>query len=130
MSDSLLITIVTPEAQVFHGEARDISVSGWEGEYQVLAGHDRVLSLVRGGVIRLLADGEELAFAVGRGFAEVSGNHVVVLTDSCERPAQIDRAAAEAEREAVSAAMVGASPEEWKVLEARLELAEARLKLG
>lgn len=126
---TLHIHIVTPEATVFRGEASDITLSGWEGEFQVLAGHDRVLSLLRGGGVRLLAEGVEHRFAVGRGFAEVVGDQVAVLVDSAVRAAEVDRAAMEADLVAVSEALHSAGEEAMDGLMARREVAEARLRL-
>lgn len=126
---ALEVHIVTPEREVFSGTASDVTVPGWEGEYQVLPGHDLVLSLLRGGIAVVTTDEGSQRYVLGRGFAEVTGDRVVLLADSCETPDAVDKDAAATDLAEAEAAMGNTSDtaEEWDLIEARRELAQARL---
>lgn len=128
---ALSLQIVTPVREVFAGEAADVVVPGFEGEFQVLPGHDLLLSLLRGGVLSFRdAAGKEQRFVVGRGFAEAGGDRVTVLTDRCDSTAGIDKHQAERDRQAAEKAMVDtdASSAERVFAEEQYELAVARLQ--
>ena len=127
----ILVNVVTPLELVYSGIATDISVPGWEGEFDVLPGHDVVLSLVRAGMLRIGAVDGEKRFLIGRGFVEVTGNKVTVLTDSVQDPSTADKAAASEDMNQAEArmAIVGSVSGEWAGLEERRELASAILGL-
>jgi len=95
----LEVHIVTPEREIYNGPASNVRVPGWEGEFDVLPGHDMFLALVKGGVLYLTTPGGAKRYVIGRGFAEVGDDKVVVLTDTCEQGESIDKAAAKTELE-------------------------------
>lgn len=101
MPRTFKVDIVTPDGRVFDGEAESLRVPADEGELGVLAGHAPLLCTLRPGAALLRVGGEVRVFAVGGGFMEVGGGRAVVLADSAEAAAGIERARAE---EAVSRA--------------------------
>jgi F-type H+-transporting ATPase subunit epsilon len=93
------LTIVTPEGVRFEGPVDRVVVPGAEGDFGVLPGHERFLSPVRIGELQLETPGSNGNWAaVSDGFAEVSGDKVVLMVDSCEFATDIDAARAERAR--------------------------------
>lgn len=126
----LHIDIVTPEKSVFKGTASEVRVPGWLGEFDVLPGHDLFLSLVRGGLLIVNADGIEHKFIVGRGFAEAGPEQVSVLVDSALPVEQADLTTAQSELDAAEAVLAtsASGTAEWTQAEEAAELARAKLR--
>ncbi len=128
------LEIVTPEGQVFQGSVERVVLPGREGEFGVLAGHERFLAPLRVGVIEILTDAGPLYAAVADGFAEVDGESVSVLVDSCELEHKIDAAradaAATAAQQYLDQAASGDDPERDRHYEAALERAKTRVSVS
>ncbi len=93
------LIIVTPEGVRYDGSVDRVVVPGGEGDFGVLPGHERFLSPVRIGELQLEVPGSNGSWAaVSDGFAEVSGDKVVLMVDACEFAADIDTARAERAR--------------------------------
>ena len=120
----LQIDIVTPERQIYSGEAEAITAPGWEGEFEVLPGHDLFLSLLRGGILSFTDEQGLQRYIVGRGFAEASASQVTILTDSCETTEGIDKDQAEKDRVESEQTLFGCSEgsAEWAQAEEKREL--------
>src|SRR5690606_13544136 len=125
----LNVSVVTPEREVYSGPASEVRVPGWEGEFDVLPGHDLVLALMRGGVVHIATPQGALRYIAGRGFAEVSGDLVTVLTDSCESAEDVDKAAALTELAAAEKTLGESSADTpaWDAAVERREILQARL---
>jgi F-type H+-transporting ATPase subunit epsilon len=95
----LELTIVTPQGEAYRGPVERVILPGSEGEFGVLAGHERFLTPLQIGAVEIRSEGEELWAAVAEGFAEVTGEAVTVLVESCELAGEIDAARAEHARE-------------------------------
>ena len=127
---AITVEIVTPREVAQKVEAAAVRAPGFVGEFGVLPGHAPFLSVLRAGVVTLtLADGTNRAFVVGRGFVEAGPDRLVVLTDSCEAGAEVDKAAAakalaEAEK---GLATLDPSSGEWANADYQAELNRARL---
>lgn len=124
------VAIVTPRRAVWSGKASEVRLPAWEGEMGVLPGHDQRLVLLRGGVCRIVAEGGgEQKFCVGRGFAEVGGATVTLLTEVAETPDQVDKAGAATDLAAAEKAMVETDPDSptRQAAEEKAELSRARL---
>ena len=92
---SLSIKIVTPASLAYEGNAEEIIVPGWSGQYGVLSHHANMLTLSKPGVLNLRQDltkvtDEDKKFLVGKGFVEISNSHLTVLVDLCENIEDID----------------------------------------
>ncbi|MBW1878411.1 MAG: ATP synthase F1 subunit epsilon [Deltaproteobacteria bacterium] len=127
----LTVTIVTPEREVYAGQSTEILLPGWEGEFDILPGHDLFLSLLRGGVLDMTTPEGHQRYIVGRGFAEASAEQVTVLVDSCEPAEGIDTAAAKADLAAADNELLesASGTPEWEAAVEQRELAMARLKV-
>jgi F-type H+-transporting ATPase subunit epsilon len=126
------VEIVTPRGQTFAGDADEVTAPGGMGEFGVLPGHIPFLTSLRAGVLRLRAGGSMRVFAVGPGFVEVgAADRVIVLTDLCASPADIDLQAARREYEQTTAQLGRWDREldaEWRELSARRAWADARVE--
>ena len=124
------LTIVTPARVAYEGDAAEVQVPGWEGEYGVLPNHAQMLTLTRPGVVTVLGGANPGRMLVGKGLAEVGPDRVTLLVDRCEDPAKIDKAAARAELDAAQRLLLTAAPgtAEHAVAQGRADLAQARLE--
>ncbi|MDR1209713.1 MAG: ATP synthase F1 subunit epsilon [Clostridiales bacterium] len=97
---ALTLKIVTPLGVLFEGAADMIIMRAQDGDIGVLPDHEPFTAALGYGVVRAFADDDETVFSVLGGLAEVSEDHVVVLSDAAERQDQIDadRALAAKER--------------------------------
>ena len=93
---SLNLDIVTPEKMVFSDAVENVYLPGADGELGVLPQHAGLVTGLKPGELRYLHQGTVVTLAVGSGFAEITQDKVVVLTDMALGEAEIDIAQAEA----------------------------------
>ena len=128
------LTIVTPEGQAYQGSVERVVLPGSEGEFGVLTNHERFLAPLRVGAVEILTDEGTLYAAVADGFAEVDGESVTVLVDSCELEHEIDAARADAAEVAAQQYLEKTAgdddPERYQQFEAALERARTRVAVS
>lgn len=74
------VTILTPEAQLFEGEAKAIVMPGLGGKFEVLDRHAPMISaLAKGKIVLTDPKGEKHQFAIQNGFAEILKNEASIL---------------------------------------------------
>jgi F-type H+-transporting ATPase subunit epsilon len=129
MAGTIHVDIVSPEGQLFSGEATMVFVPGIEGELGIAPRHAPLLTAMQPGVVRVHADGqEEQAFYVGGGALEVQPDRVSVLADTAARARDLDEAAAQAAKRSAEEAMRG-HRDKMDIAEAQAELARAVAQL-
>ena len=129
----LRLEIVTPEKRILDAEVDTVTVPTATGEVGVLANHAPLISALKPGVLAYTAKGATGKLAITGGFVEVSNDKVSVLTDTAETAAEIDIAAARAEKDAAEKALTAAataSVEETESIRTLLDAANARLALA
>ena len=103
----LTVEVVSPEAVSYTGEAEMVvarTVDGGDIAFQ--PGHVPFIGILSIWSVEIhKPGGERDVFAVHRGFVQVTGDHVTVLSDVSEAVAAIDVARAEAARERARAAL-------------------------
>ncbi|MFP8880802.1 MAG: ATP synthase F1 subunit epsilon [Myxococcota bacterium] len=127
------LTIVTPEGQAYEGTVDRVVLPGSEGEFGVLANHERFLSPLKIGALEIQITEGTLYAAITDGFAEVNGDEVTVLVDSCVMEHEIDFAKADAQMNEAAQALeraAGDEPERYRQFEAALEHARARVEVS
>jgi F-type H+-transporting ATPase subunit epsilon len=126
----LTVDIVTPERLVYSGPATQVIAPGFNGQFGVLPGHTLFLSVMRAGTVTVDTPSGSKRFIVGRGFAEAGSERVVLLTDSCEEPGDVDKDAAKKAVSEAEAILEQATPgtQEWSNAQIKLEHANARLE--
>ncbi|MCP9953617.1 MULTISPECIES: F0F1 ATP synthase subunit epsilon [Actinomadura] len=90
---TLKVGLVSPEREIWSGEARTVVAQTIEGSLGILPGHAPVLGiLLDGSVVKIEpADGgEPILAAVGSGFFSVAADEVSVLAEQVERGDEID----------------------------------------
>ena len=121
------VELVSPEQVLYTGDA-DMVVcrTSAGGEIAFLNNHAPFLAALAAWPVRLvLANGEQVQFAVHGGFVEVSHNHVIILSDVAELHTQIDVDRARAAKERAEEAL-RINPDDADAV-AALQRAEARL---
>jgi F-type H+-transporting ATPase subunit epsilon len=104
---SLELVIVTPEGQAFEGTVDQVVLPGSEGDFGVLERHERFLAPLKQGAVEIkTGKGSEWA-AISHGFADVSGEKVVVLADYCALAQDIDVALVEHQKQEAEAELAG-----------------------
>jgi len=132
----ITLIIVTPEGGRFEGPVERVVVPGSEGDFGVLPGHERFLSPVRIGELEVETGGADRKWAaVSDGFAEVNGDRVVLMVDSCEFAPDIDKARAEraksnAERELAHFQVSEEEQAAFRLAEAALQRAIIRIQVA
>ena len=91
----LHLDIVTPEKKVFSGAVDNVYLPGADGEMGILPQHAGLVTALQPGELRYLHQGQVVTLAIGSGFAEVTQEKVVVLTDMALGEAEIDEQQAE-----------------------------------
>ena len=127
------LTIVTPEGQAYEGTVDRVVLPGSEGEFGVLANHERFLCPLKIGALEIQTAEGPLYAAITDGFAEVNGDEVTVLVDSCVMQHAIDSARADAELNEAEQALeraAGDEPDRYRQFEAALETARARVEVS
>jgi F-type H+-transporting ATPase subunit epsilon len=87
---SIELIVVTPEGQAYEGSIQQVVLPGSEGDFGVLEQHERYLAPLRSGKMEIIGAGGSTFAAISSGFADVSGEQVVVLVDRCQTADQID----------------------------------------
>jgi F-type H+-transporting ATPase subunit epsilon len=95
MAGTIKIEVVTPEAKAFESDVDMVTLTGTEGEMGILPGHMPLMTQLVAGEIILKRGAENLHFAVGEGFVQVTGEKVSILTDMAIAADGIDEAKAQ-----------------------------------
>jgi F-type H+-transporting ATPase subunit epsilon len=130
MAATMHVDIVSAEKEIFSGEAKALFAPAELGEVGILPRHAEMICRLRPGQVRvqLPDDEEEHLVYVSGGILEVQPHVVTILSDTAERAADLDEAAAlEAKQRAEHALSDRAS--DFDYARAQAELAEAVAQL-
>lgn len=133
MPERLRFELATPTRLVVTEEADEVVVPGAEGYFGVLPGHAPLLALVGAGEVMYRSGPAERYVAVSGGFAEVGPDHVTLLTETAERPEEIDVTRARAARERAEGrltARVGEGETDYPRALSALARSRARLQVA
>ncbi|MBX2972804.1 MAG: ATP synthase F1 subunit epsilon [Flavobacteriales bacterium] len=75
------VEIITPDKELFKGEASYVGVPGVDGSMGFLNNHAPLITVLRAGEVQVKTDSGVKAFAVKGGVVEVSNNTVIVLAE-------------------------------------------------
>jgi F-type H+-transporting ATPase subunit epsilon len=79
----LHVSVISPEAMLYEGDAQSVVAMAFDGEVGILTGHAPMVTLLGTGTVRI---GDGPSFTVSGGFLQVVDNQVRVVT---ERAAKI-----------------------------------------
>jgi F-type H+-transporting ATPase subunit epsilon len=76
------LEIITPDKELFKGEAKFVSVPGVDGSMGFLDHHAPLITVLKAGNVEVtMADGKKQDFPVKGGVVEVINNTVMVLAE-------------------------------------------------
>ncbi len=126
---ALDVHVVTPERELWAGEANFVSARPEGGEVGIMPGHAPFLGTLKHGTVKVQDESNEHFFAVHGGFLQVFEDKVTILGTAAELAGEIDIAEARRNRDECEAALrAGHTAEAWELLqrsEARLRTAGA-----
>lgn len=105
---ALLLEIVTPEKKVYCETVDSVVLPTRSGQIDVLPGHIPLMTLLEAGELMVTRNGTTDALAVDRGFAQVQGDKISVLTEAAINIKEIDAGAAEDARKRAEEALAQA----------------------
>ena len=79
----LKVSVISPEAVLFEGEADSVVAPAYDGEVGILTGHAPLMALLGNGELRL-GGGAARRFRVSGGFMQVLNDNVRVVTEKAE----------------------------------------------
>jgi F-type H+-transporting ATPase subunit epsilon len=129
VAERLTLELATPTRLVVSAEVDEVVAPGSLGYFGVLPGHAPLLATLGIGELTYRIGRDEHHVAVSGGFAEVRNDKVIILADSAETPADVDRARAEQARERAEARLSGRTQEEVDYTRAAAALARALTRL-
>ena len=95
----MMISVLTPDRELFHGEIVSVKVPGADGQFQVLNNHAPIVSALTEGTVSMVTDvgdyrfyeeeegkvvtkdvpGQTIRFKINGGFIEVLNNNISIL---------------------------------------------------
>ncbi|MBE6569805.1 MAG: ATP synthase F1 subunit epsilon [Ruminococcaceae bacterium] len=91
--------VLTPKRQFFSGMVEAVTCTLADGEMTIWKDHAPLLAALEIGELRFKQNGTWQTVYAAEGFIEVRPDEVLIFTQGCERPEDIDEARAEEERE-------------------------------
>ena len=92
---TIRVDIVSAEKEIFHGPAELVVATGEMGELGIAPRHAPLITRLKPGYVRVIAEGaEDQFFYVSGGILEVQPQVVTVLADTAVRAKDLDEAAA------------------------------------
>ena len=130
MAGTLKLEIVTPEAKIYSEEVSMVTLPGSEGELGIYPNHVPLMTKIQAGELIAKKAGSEEILAVSEGFAEITGDHVSILTDNAANSADIDEAAVEEARTKAEKRLKegGVSEEEARILNQAILYSAAQIR--
>jgi len=90
LAETLRMIMVTPEREVYNGEAAMVILPAFYGEMGVLPEHMPVMAALRCGEVRIKTSDGVKSYVVDGGLAEVTGRMVKVLANFAEDMSEAD----------------------------------------
>lgn len=125
MAMTMHVNIVSAENEIYSGTVTQVFAPAEMGEVGVMPRHAPMLSTLKPGEVRVVAqNGEEQSFFVSGGILEIQPHIVTILSDTAMRASDIDEAAAMEAKARAEAAMKDRASE-MDYAKAKAELLEA-----
>ena len=82
MTENIELQLVIPDRLLLSEKVQMVTIPGGEGDYGVMVGHQPIITTIRPGILEVeYADGISKKYFVSGGFAEVTNERCIVLTD-------------------------------------------------
>ena len=80
-TSNMRVEIITPDKELYKGEATSVTVPGVDGSMGFLNGHAPLITVLKAGDVKLRTEKGQQVFPVKGGVVEVSDNTVLVLAE-------------------------------------------------
>jgi len=126
------LDVVTPTRRIVVGaQVPAVRLPAADGQIEILPGHTELVTLLGTGELAFGQGEAQRKFAVSYGFAEVRGDKVIVLAETCEESTEIDQKRAKEALKRAETALGGAmTPEEFRKQEGKLRRAIVRQQVA
>ena len=125
------LEVVTPDGEIFSGNAESVTVKTTLGDVEILYGHTDYFAALATGAAKIKANGATRVASLSGGFISVRGGAVRVVATTFEFSSEIDRIRAERAKERAEALILIAKDErEIKVAKAKLARALTRIEVS
>jgi F-type H+-transporting ATPase subunit epsilon len=102
--------LATPTRMLISADVEEVVAPGTEGYFGVWPGHAPFLTTLGSGEVCYKTGRDEQCLAVSGGFAEVTGERVIILAETAELPDEIDVARAQRAKQRAELRLSGKSP--------------------
>ena len=90
MSDTFIVEVVTPTSIKTFEDVRHIRAPGLDGSFGVLSRHIPAIIALRPGEVIIDVGNKRQSLAVSDGYCEIESEKILLLTETAERPEDID----------------------------------------
>jgi F-type H+-transporting ATPase subunit epsilon len=97
--NSLHLKITTPLGVFLEKDVDEIVAPGTEGDFGVQYGHTPFLTSIRPGVLKIFIGNSQEEYSIHNGFVVVEYDKISILTETIERPEDIDKSRVERAKE-------------------------------
>ena len=135
MAGTLTLRVITPDKIILDETVNSLRIPGVDGSIGILPRHAAMVAALDAGELRYEQNGKQHFLFVGKGFAEVRGSTVRVVTDVGEEASDIDverakQAAERAKERLRGVQMRGPDPYDLLRAEAAMRRAIQRLRVA
>jgi len=130
MASTMIVDIVSAEAQIYTGTAKMLFAPAVMGEVGIMPQHTPLLTKIKPGEVRVISeDDEEEYFYVSGGMLEVLPSGVTILADTAQRAHDLNEAAAQEAKERAEQALSDQKDDvDYAAAEAQLAEAVAQVE--
>ena len=129
MADTLKLSILTPEKELYSGDISELSTETTEGDIAILPDHMPMITMLKPTVTTFTTtDGKKLSAFTGSGLLKVGDGSLSLMCEVSEWPADIDKERAEEARKRAEERLKEAKGTDTERAELSLMRAIGRLK--
>lgn len=131
MAMTMHLDVVSAEEELFSGTVQEVYAPGSMGDLGITPRHAQLITTLKAGELRYVADGHMASLFVAGGMMEVQPHVVTVLADTAIRAEDLDEKAATEAKSRAEAALEGKDPEDldYEALQAELEAVKAQIQM-
>ena len=129
----IYVSVVTPAKEVLHEHFDEVYIPGALGEVGILPQHTPLFTLLGIGKLTLISGNARHYFVISGGFAEVSRDRILILTEFCEKAEDINAKRAKADLEESEKALLHLTEvfgPEYKAHSERVRRAQSRVEVA
>ena len=125
------LELLACDRKFYSGDCQHLVFPSIDGLSAVLPGHQTAVTVVRAGELKYMVDGQWYYAAVGDGIIEITPWYTLVLSETIEKPEEIDKKRAEMQRDmALEKLRQKQSIREYYITNAALRRAMTRLRMS